>query len=152
MTATGLLFAVVGAVSGIGFVASLARPVWFRFNGGVPRRWKIGATWLVLVAVSTLGALAQRNAGAVREPQANAPTESTESASDISFETFPGHAVSLPEVDVPMDAAKPAEETLDTLIDVAPPPPPPPLPAVPSRRHSRPAVEDRASQRGEHLQ
>lgn len=141
MTPTGLLFAIVAAASGIGFIASLAKPVWFRFNGGVPRRWKIGATWLLLAAISSLGALAQRHTGVAQEPQATTPTEATEATSDISFETFPDRAMSPQEtpreVDVPTDAAKPAEDTADTVIDVVPPPPPPALslPPVPSRRH-----------------
>lgn len=136
MTDTGLLFAAVGLASCIGLLASLAKPVWFRFNGAVPRRWKIGVMWLLLVAICALGTLAQRNVAGKRGIATDVPTTSTEPASDITVEAFPGQAVAVPAPpsDGLMDAAKPADEAVDTLIDVAPPPPPPPLPPVPSRR------------------
>ncbi len=139
MTSTGLLFAAVGMVSCIGLVASIAKPAWFRFNGTVPRRWTIGATWLLLAGVCVLGTLAQRNVARI-DPQATTPATSSDPASDMVIDMFPGQAVMADpphpsvQTDGLMDAARPAEEPIDTLIDVAPPPPPSPPPPAPTRR------------------
>lgn len=139
MTATGLLFAAVGMVSCIGLVASIAKPAWFRFNGAVPRRWTIGATWLLLAGICALGTLAQRNAVRI-DPQATTPATSSDPASDLVIDMFPGEAVLADpppptvQTDGLTDAAKPADEAIDTVIDVAPPPPPAPPPPAPARR------------------
>lgn len=139
MTSTGLLFATVFMASCIGLVASLAKPVWFRFNGAVPRRWKIGVMWLVLAAICALGTLGQSNIRLVGGTETTEPVTSTESAPDILIERFPGQAVTTEQIDVPMDAAKPADENTEIVTDVTPPPPllQLPTPPSPTRRQSQ---------------
>ncbi|MGJ7546647.1 hypothetical protein [Variovorax sp. LT1R16] len=65
----GLLFAIAGQICVLGLVVSAARPQWFRINGAVPSRWKIGGAWFVLALVCAIGALASGF-----EPE-RAPTE-----------------------------------------------------------------------------
>ncbi|MES2531986.1 MAG: hypothetical protein V4636_13195, partial [Pseudomonadota bacterium] len=91
--------------------------------------------WFVLAAICVLGTLGQSNIRLVGGTQATEPVTS-ESASDTLIEAFPGQAVAADPSDVPMDAAKPADESSDIAIDVvpAPPPPPPPAPPLPTRR------------------
>lgn len=66
----GLLFALAGQFCILGMVVSAARPQWFRINGAVPSRWKIGGAWFVLALVCAIGALASGF-----EPDPKAPPE-----------------------------------------------------------------------------
>jgi hypothetical protein len=66
----GLLFALAGQFCILGMIVSAARPQWFRINGVVPSRWKIGGAWFVLALVCAIGALASGF-----EPDHKAPVE-----------------------------------------------------------------------------
>ena len=70
MTAQAVLLALASNVCFVGLVASLYRPVWFRANGRVPSRWKIGGIWLALTIFCALLSL---NAG-FRSPSEADPT------------------------------------------------------------------------------
>lgn len=72
MAMKGLLFAFAGQACVLGLIASAARPQWFRINGAVPSRWKIGGAWFLLALVCAIGALASGF-----EPE-RSPTETVE--------------------------------------------------------------------------
>lgn len=124
MALKGLLFAVAGQICGLGMIVSVARPQWFRINGAVPSRWKIGGAWFALALVCAIGALAN---GFEPEP---APTEWVETTT-VEPATMD---IALPvEIDPSpgiQDASRPAEPE-----PVDPPPPPPPPPPRRAIRH-----------------
>ena len=110
MSAQALLLAVMSNVCFMGLVASLYRPVWFRANGRVPSRWKIGGIWLALCSLCVVLSL---NAG-FRSPSEADPVPHTEV---MNVETFSD--IAMP-IDVPiandgvMDAA---QRTVDEAMD-----------------------------------
>ena len=125
MTPTALLFAATSMLSIAGLLASLAKPVWFRFNGATPRRWTIGAVWLLIAVFCAVCAAVQMNVG----PPTYTPS-TTSSTSDLSSEitTEAVPAVPYVDIDVPMDAARPAQELATDVVPALPPETPSPVP------------------------
>ena len=117
MTPTALMFAVAGQICFFGLLASQSKPAWFRVNGQVPSRLKIGATWAVLIVVCALGAVASD------KPPQSASTEAvqTESADQILIDiALPGQASSAPDA-MATDAQMQVEEASDGLHDASMP-------------------------------
>lgn len=127
MTPTALLFAATGMLSIAGLLASLAKPVWFRFNGATPRRWTIGAVWLLIAVFCAVCAAVQMNVG----PPTYTPS-TTSSTSDLSLEisteSSPVLMVPQVDIDVPMDAARPTQELATDVVPAPPPEAPSPVP------------------------
>ena len=126
MTAQAVLLALASNVCFVGLVASLYRPVWFRANGRVPSRWKIGGIWLALTIFCALLSL---NAG-FRSPSEADPMPNVEwtQVGPVTDIVVPADGAMVDDrateivraLDEPMDAVKEAVE----LEPVAPPPPP----------------------------
>ena len=142
MSGQAVLLALASNICFAGLIASLYRPIWFRANGRVPSRWKIGGIWLALVVLCA--ALSLR--AGFRSPSDADPTPSvewtqvgpvTDVVVPLDSATVDAQATDIVRaIDEPMDAVKEAAEPAPVA-----PAPPPAKPARPSRPAQRAPVQ-----------
>jgi len=135
MSGQAVLFALASNICFAGLIASLYRPIWFRANGRVPSRWKIGGIWLALCSLCVLLSL---TAGFRSPSEAEqVPHIEATQVEALSFDiAIPVEAID----DRAMDAARAADEPMDTAQAAGAEPVPPPIKPLKPMRASGPAT------------